>query len=183
MATVLPTTVVAAGAIISSKHFGGGEHHYLLVKETRKDIDNLWSIPGGHLEPGETLVETAIRELREESGYDVELTDLAGIANATSNGLTAIVFLFYGKRVKDSCHFAPTSSEIKEVAWFTYEQILELAEKNLLREATPALAALERAHRRDTNADDFRGNDDDTDSGKLIPIDDILRLYPINTVF
>ncbi|MBN2088681.1 NUDIX domain-containing protein [candidate division KSB1 bacterium] len=32
-------------------------------------------IPGGHVEPGETLEETAIREIKEETGFDIELGD------------------------------------------------------------------------------------------------------------
>jgi 8-oxo-(d)GTP phosphatase len=32
-----------------------------------------WSFPGGHVEPGETLEQVALREVKEETGYAVEL--------------------------------------------------------------------------------------------------------------
>ena len=38
-----------------------------------------WSMPGGGMDPGEHPVETAIREVREETGYDVEIGDLLGV--------------------------------------------------------------------------------------------------------
>lgn len=48
----------------------------LLVK--REDIE-CWSIPGGTVEPGESIAQTAIREVKEETNIDIELTRLVGI--------------------------------------------------------------------------------------------------------
>jgi len=48
--------------------FGGGNRHLLMVE--RGDGYG-WAVPGGHVEPGETGLEAAIRELAEETGLTV----------------------------------------------------------------------------------------------------------------
>ena len=182
MGTKIPAVIIVAGAIISSKHLGDG-HRYLLVKETRKDVKGLWSMPGGHLEPGETPIETAIRELREESGYHVKITDLAGIGVHTykpgQKGLTSMVFSFYGRLTNPTPDPLDVNSETAEADWFSYEEIHDLAERSLLREPEPTLAALERAHNRDTNAEDYGENK----LGKLIDVNDIFQEFSLPTVF
>jgi len=45
----------------------------LLLQENGKLARGLWSMPGGHLEPGESFADGAIREALEESGYQVTL--------------------------------------------------------------------------------------------------------------
>ena len=52
-------------------------HRFLLTQE--KKYGSTWSIPGGRVEPGETLVEAAIREVHEETGLDVEPVAIVGI--------------------------------------------------------------------------------------------------------
>ncbi|MGH3921814.1 MAG: NUDIX domain-containing protein, partial [Pseudonocardiaceae bacterium] len=44
----------------------------------RTDNDN-WALPGGAMDLGESLIETAVRETKEETGIDCRVTGLVGI--------------------------------------------------------------------------------------------------------
>lgn len=57
--------------------------HVLLVQRGRRPGKGLWALPGGFLDPNETLVEACIRELREETNIDVESSALAQSICAT----------------------------------------------------------------------------------------------------
>jgi len=54
------------------------DDHGRLLLEHRVDND-LWALPGGTHDFGESIVGTVIREVREETGLDVEVTGLVGI--------------------------------------------------------------------------------------------------------
>ncbi|WP_431605650.1 NUDIX hydrolase [Amycolatopsis melonis] len=45
----------------------------------RRTDNDLYSIPGGQLELGETLAEAAVREVREETGIECEVTGVIGL--------------------------------------------------------------------------------------------------------
>ena len=47
----------------------------LLIR--RSDNDN-WALPGGAIDLGESMVQAAVRETREETGIDCEVTGLVG---------------------------------------------------------------------------------------------------------
>ncbi|MEP9315691.1 NUDIX hydrolase [Pseudomonas sp. LABIM340] len=63
---------------------------FLLVEEMSADKKQVFNQPAGHLEAHETLLEAAVRETLEETGWDVELTAVTGIYlyTAPSNGVT-----------------------------------------------------------------------------------------------
>ena len=50
----------------------------LLVQRAKPPV-GLWSLPGGHVEFGETAVAAAQRELQEESGVTADLTEFVGL--------------------------------------------------------------------------------------------------------
>jgi 8-oxo-dGTP pyrophosphatase MutT (NUDIX family) len=67
-----PTSVVpSASAIVTDEH-----GRILLIK--RRD-NTLWALPGGGHDIGETIADTAVREVKEETGLDVEVTGLVGV--------------------------------------------------------------------------------------------------------
>ncbi len=67
-----PNNLVPAASVVAVDSVGA------ILLQRRSDSGS-WSIPGGRMEPGETIRQTAIRETREETGYSVELTRLVGL--------------------------------------------------------------------------------------------------------
>ncbi|MET7393526.1 NUDIX domain-containing protein [Dactylosporangium sp. NPDC005572] len=92
----------------------------LLIRRT--DNDN-WALPGGAMDPGESMTDCAVRETLEETGIQVEVTGLVGIFTDpkhvilyTSNGEARQEFsIVYIARPVGG---VPTpSSESREVHW------------------------------------------------------------------
>ena len=66
-----PHPVLCAGAVVRD-----AEGRLLLVRRGRPPSAGLWSVPGGRVEAGETPAQAAVREVREETGLEVNVGDL-----------------------------------------------------------------------------------------------------------
>lgn len=53
----------------------------LLVRRGRPPLEGEWSLPGGRIEPGERAMEAGLRELREETGVEAEITGLVEVVD------------------------------------------------------------------------------------------------------
>lgn len=91
------------------------DHEGNILVEDRKDPD--WPglcFPGGHIEPGESFVESAIREVWEETGLTIENPRLCGTKQfQTKHGERYVVFFYKTDRFSGTLK----SSEEGEVFW------------------------------------------------------------------
>ena len=67
---------------------------YLAVKETE---NKGWFVPGGWVDPGESLVDAAIRETKEESGIDVIIKGILRVEHSHSNTGARLRVIFYAE--------------------------------------------------------------------------------------
>lgn len=112
--------IPAASAVVAD-----AEGRILLAR--RRD-NALWTIPGGAMEPGESIAETAVREVKEETGIDVEVVSLVGVY---SNPLHVVEYADGEVRQQFSLCFAcrpvggetRPSDETSEVGFFTPDAI------------------------------------------------------------
>jgi 8-oxo-dGTP diphosphatase len=86
---VFENTATAAGAIVVR------DRQVLLVRRSIEPGLGLWSFPAGFQDYGETPEETAIREVREETGLTIDVRRLFHVAHSTANPRKLVNLVVY----------------------------------------------------------------------------------------
>ena len=99
-----------------------GESDRVVVQRRIKGNWKGIAFPGGHIEPGESVVDSVIREVKEETGLTVSEVRLCGVKDWCEEGKRGVVFLF-----KTSCYGGELLKETEEgeVFWCPKKEILE----------------------------------------------------------
>lgn len=94
---------------------------YLLIRNRRSAH---WGFPKGHIEQGETKVETAVREVMEETGLRIQvLPGFCEFSEYTIQGkIEKAVAIFLAKT--EQSEYTLQVEEIEECGWFTYEDAM-----------------------------------------------------------
>lgn len=95
----------------------------LLICARDDDGKLFWSFPKGHQEDGESDIETAIRETREETGLDVNIVDNSPIITGhfiSGGSVYKKILLFRAAPLNDD--FRPQEDEVEEIQWITINE-------------------------------------------------------------
>jgi 8-oxo-dGTP diphosphatase len=112
------------------------EGRVLLAARARPPLDALYSLPGGLVEPGETLGEAACRELLEEVGVEADLLgflDHVEVIERDEDGRVRVHFVVCAHAARWRSGEPTTGPEAREVVWVSEEEAGRLA-------TTPGLA-------------------------------------------
>ena len=149
MARLTAATATSAGGIVV--RFEGGVPHLVVGRRRRERDGSTWTLPKGTPIPGETLEETALREVEEESGLKVKIVSPLDSINYT--------FVQRGLRIRKTVHYfimepiggdlADHDHEFEEVRWIAFAEAPALlsfeTERGLVALAAGRLPELESA--------------------------------------
>jgi len=110
-----------------------GDAHLLLINRDDQVLfgrrqntgfeDGTWHLPAGHVEAGESVVDTLIREAKEEVGVTIapEQVEFAHVMHSASDGGRAAFFFIV--RVWDGMPENREPDKCSELAWFPFDAL------------------------------------------------------------
>jgi ADP-ribose pyrophosphatase YjhB (NUDIX family) len=110
---------------------------------TQREDFETWVLPSGRVEEGESLAQAAIREAKEETGIDVELTRLVGVYSRTGTMYPGYTALFAARPVGGKPKLQ--KGETIAVEWFPVDEIpapLSVGQARRIQDAFQGAAGL-----------------------------------------
>ena len=94
----------------------------LLQNRTKNDWQG-YTLPGGHVEPGESFVNAVIREMKEETGLDIKNPRLAGVKQFPIKSGRYVVLLFKATEYTGTV----VSSDEGQMEWIESNRLSEIS--------------------------------------------------------
>lgn len=114
-------------AIVVGVCIKNDNNEILMVQEAKDEIKGLFNIPAGKLDSSESICEGAIRETKEETGFDVRLDSVLCIQYLENKSILKIVF--NASILSGSIQF--DKNEIMDIDWISIEKLENMTDKEL----------------------------------------------------
>jgi 8-oxo-dGTP diphosphatase len=98
------------------------DERLLLVRRAAGPESGRWAVPGGRVEPGETVSGAVVRELHEETGLRATCGDFVGWVERIGDGYHYVILDFW-VTVLDSPERAIAADDAAEVAWVPLDEV------------------------------------------------------------
>lgn len=101
----------------------------LLVERGREPLKGYWSIPGGAVETGEPLQEALRREVREETGLEVEIVHLIEVFERImkgSDGVAEYHYILIDYICRPTGGTLQAADDASRAQWFTQDEVAAL---------------------------------------------------------
>ncbi|RUL46930.1 MULTISPECIES: NUDIX domain-containing protein [Lysinibacillus] len=100
------------------------EGKWLVVKKKYSGLKGVWSLPAGFVQFGETADEAVVREIKEETGIDCEVTGLIGFRSGViRNEISDNMAIFCCKQLHPSQSIQIQEEELFEAKWLSVEYL------------------------------------------------------------
>lgn len=122
------------------------DQQVVLVRQYRYVFseDHRWEMPTGGVKQGESLLEAAHRELREEIGYDASKLEHINTYYTSKSVMHEIAHLYIGRDLIQ-IQSIPDETEFLEIETFPFDQVLQMVLKSEIRDSMTILAVLHAA--------------------------------------
>lgn len=116
--SLFPEPMIGVGGLLFNRR-----NQVLLIKRNKPPAQALWSVPGGKLEAGEGLTECCRREIREETGLDVNVISLIAVVERRIENFHYVIIDFLVELRDESKNIPLAASDVSEARWIDLEKI------------------------------------------------------------
>ena len=125
----LPIPSIGVGGVLLNNR-----QEVLLIKRNQAPAQGLWSIPGGRLETGESMVDACRREFKEETNLGVEVNHIVAVVERKLEGFHYVIIDFSVQLTDEADSTPIANSDVSEAEWISlddlgqYDLVVGLAE-------------------------------------------------------
>jgi mutator protein MutT len=114
----LPKPEIGVAGIVFNQ-----QQQVLLIKRNQAPASGLWSIPGGKLEPGESLPAACEREIKEETGLNTKALQIVAVVERQLEGFHFVIIDFLAELVSDNTVPPVAQSDVTEARWVSIDDL------------------------------------------------------------
>ncbi|MFA5984553.1 MAG: NUDIX hydrolase [Methylococcaceae bacterium] len=116
-----PIPAIGVGGIVFNK-----QNKVLMVQRNQAPAKGLWSIPGGKLETGESLIQACAREVLEETAVSIIPTQILAVVERRIEGFHYVIIDFLAQLQNIELSQATAQSDVLAADWFAMADLKQL---------------------------------------------------------